>query len=822
MIRSRVPLFILFFHVACTAATGAELPAIPKLTRPPVAAPEARFDSLFRPPGTDRAALSPDGKYLAYTLRDADELSVVIVEVDQPGKPTAYIKVVSDEQATAMMDTMARAKTVANIRWMRWVTPTRLVMETNRTFAALQEGGSQDWLNTSGEIIGVDADGKNAKPLVTPKDVAEWSAASGSNFGLPRSPRIAGLCQDDPESVWVQTEGLQRSRELRDVERYRLNVITGKTKSITQHTVSVTRAYLFDNNGRPRVAIPISTRDAFPHEFLYDTGERLRPWKPMNALVAGKLTPGFTISPGNYFSQRCVPLGFGLSPDILYYASNLGRDTYGIYSLNIKTGEKGPFIAESPAFDLYAPVAGVFPDTGGGTLVVSDSAIPEPVETSETEPASPSTASTEGPTDSSSTASTTGTATGASTGFETRKRAKTTARSASLLGNLDAAPLIIDRFTHEAAGFRYEGKTKTTLWFHPKLATVQATLEGKFPGRSIELIDWDSTYKRFLLRVSGNIDSGAFYIYEAAPQVKLMEFMQCHPWLSREKLHRTSPFSYRDAEGRTISGTFTFPKTARYSPVPVIVLCGAQPWERIHTTFDPEVQAYAEMGFAVLQVNPRRAWGFGWKQRVSTTETPEAGEIADILGTVDQLARQFAINPKRIAIAGKSHGGYLALRALQLHPGRFRCAIAVEPVLDIKSWLGELRWTSADAGARMISSFFGDPASLPASPVMEQPEKITRPVLLMSYRGDPGVDEPNNFLRAKQLHRSIAGRGLSGEFIELGVDYQRNAPTARAEAFRQIEEFLNNTLYDFEVKAGELRTIEMEPARAAPRPAPST
>ena len=63
------------------APTTATAPAAPQ--EQVLHAPEpGRFKTLFQPFRTDRAALSPDGKYLAYSVRDGEVLSIVVIDID--------------------------------------------------------------------------------------------------------------------------------------------------------------------------------------------------------------------------------------------------------------------------------------------------------------------------------------------------------------------------------------------------------------------------------------------------------------------------------------------------------------------------------------------------------------------------------------------------------------------------------------------------------------------------------------------------------------------------------------------------------------------
>ncbi|MFO7605564.1 MAG: hypothetical protein R6W72_04605, partial [Desulfurivibrionaceae bacterium] len=116
---------------------------------------------------------------------------------------------------------------------------------------------------------------------------------------------------------------------------------------------------LLDRRGLPRLTVPNAVRFGFPFRYTYH-GPKGHSWsKPLDKVI-GK--PGFTLSPENYFGERAIPLGFAEDPNVLYYASNVGRDTYGIYSFNLSTGESGALQMENPAYDLIGPPGADFPD----------------------------------------------------------------------------------------------------------------------------------------------------------------------------------------------------------------------------------------------------------------------------------------------------------------------------------------------------------------------------------------------------------------------------------------------------------------------------
>lgn len=168
-----------------------------------VAATEAdRFLDVFSPLQTESAALSPDGRRIAYSLREGDKLAVIVREVDQPEKILARVMVATDEQAKVYMAPASRPAE-AKILWMEWVGPDRVAVETNYVILAAR-GRPQ------GALFAFDYNGENARRLFTAR----------SGYGLlnvkalnPANPREILARLDDKELAIDALTG--RSRRLK-------------------------------------------------------------------------------------------------------------------------------------------------------------------------------------------------------------------------------------------------------------------------------------------------------------------------------------------------------------------------------------------------------------------------------------------------------------------------------------------------------------------------------------------------------------------------------------------------------------------------------
>jgi dienelactone hydrolase len=493
--------------------------------------------------------------------------------------------------------------------------------------------------------------------------------------------------------------------------------------------LTIRNAALLDRQGRIRLTLPNSLTTSFPFRYAYLGPKGANRPQPLDG-AAG--IAGFSVSPDNYFGERAIPLGFDENPNLLYFAANTGRDTYGIYSLDLAAKKRGGLAMENPGFDLIGPPAAGFPG--------QDS-------------------------------------------------------------------LVFDRFSHQLIGVRYETALRTTAWTRPEWRGLQAEFEKMFPRRSVEITDWDEAGQRFIVTTEGPADPGAYYIFDRGKS-KLLEFVRRAPWIDANHTHLTLPFSYATQDGSRVSGLVTVPQQPRLKPIPMVVLCPDQPWQRVRPDFQAEVQALADMGFVVVQLNGRGAWGLGLKQRQSLAAGYDLVQVEDIATTVANLEKIFNVNPRRVALVGRGHGGFIALRALQVYPDSFRCAIALAAPVNLADWLAEQKWTDEDVLPQLTRNWLGDAARLKAAPLTSHPEAITKPVLMLSYPGPEGEIRRGIYVAARGFAGRARDHGATVEFDNLSTDYMRGLPAARAEVFDRIEAFLNVHVYDYKVKLRDLKVIK--------------
>jgi acetyl esterase/lipase len=146
---------------------------------------------------------------------------------------------------------------------------------------------------------------------------------------------------------------------------------------------------------------------------------------------------------------------------------------------------------------------------------------------------------------------------------------------------------------------------------------------------------------------------------------------------------------FDNEHGQRVHGFVVTPDDSG-GPFPVMMFVhGGPTWLDIDR-WQPEVQAYVDLGFVVGLVNYRGSIGYGREWRDVLVGNIGGPELEDVnAGLRDLVARGLA-DPERAVIAGYSWGGYVTLLELGKHPELWTCGVAGVPVGDYEAGYEEL------------------------------------------------------------------------------------------------------------------------------------
>jgi dipeptidyl aminopeptidase/acylaminoacyl peptidase len=306
-----------------------------------------RYYDLFAPLSTERVSLSPDGKHVAFTYYDEGSLSLMIAEAAPPFGLKAAIRVGNDESATPLYIAQGKEVVPLQVVWLGWTTDHRVVFQTNQvvSFSAGLAAGNTGF---RGYVYAVNADGSNLTELGNPILLARLNDPRGRP--QPAPVQVLDYDPERPGNVIVRA-GYEENYDL-----YSINAENGEKNLLFNEVVSDSNKVLLDRQYRANLVLPNTTLTGFPHHFRYDEPRRfsLIRWKDVEDFVGTEegRSFDFSLSPENLTGNRSIPLGFDENPNLLYFASDEGRDTFAIYSANLKTRELTEFALEHPLYDL--------------------------------------------------------------------------------------------------------------------------------------------------------------------------------------------------------------------------------------------------------------------------------------------------------------------------------------------------------------------------------------------------------------------------------------------------------------------------------------
>lgn len=243
---------------------------------------------------------------------------------------------------------------------------------------------------------------------------------------------------------------------------------------------------------------------------------------------------------------------------------------------------------------------------------------------------------------------------------------------------------------------------------------------------------------------------------------------------------------FENPHGQRVEGFYATPDAA--GPFPTIMLVHGGPTAADTDSWDPEVQAYVDAGFAVALVNYRGSTGYGRGWRDTLIGNIGEPELEDVNAGLADLVAERITDPERSVIGGWSWGGYVTLLELGKHPELWICGVAGVPVGDYEESYVDL--------SPLLQAY--DRALLGATP-QEVPDlmrdrnpiyftdAVRAPVLLIAGENDSRCPFRQVMLYADKLK----ARGHPHEVYSFSTGHGSFAIDERVRQMRAILEFLS-------------------------------
>lgn len=208
-----------------------------------------------------------------------------------------------------------------------------------------------------------------------------------------------------------------------------------------------------------------------------------------------------------------------------------------------------------------------------------------------------------------------------------------------------------------------------------------------------------------------------------------------------EDLPAAEMLRFRAEDGLTIPGIlYRPPGKAPAGGLPAIVWVHGGPGAQSTRAFSPLLSTLAGAGYLILAINHRGSDGYGRRFSQLDDRLHGVADLDDCVAAIPALQRAGA-DPKRVAIAGASYGGYLTLAALTFRPTAFAAGVDLYGPSNWGRTLAALR-PERESVRRALERELGDPtdeAFLSAKSPLFHAGNIRRPLLVLQGANDRRV-----------------------------------------------------------------------------------
>lgn len=394
------------------------------------------------------------------------------------------------------------------------------------------------------------------------------------------------------------------------------------------------------------------------------------------------------------------------------------------------------------------------------------------------------------------------------------------------LHRADLADAIFSEQTDELLATVYEDDRERIYWKDNAFDADHHWLEEQFPGLEINWVSHTRDENTWIVSARGDREPGEVYVFDRKakhlePQYRVRER------IPREALAPSEAIRYPSSDGLEVPAYLTLPKGIEPKNLPLVVFVHGGPWARDSWGYDVFAQFLANRGYAVLQPNFRGSTGYG--KKFLNAGNGEWGRKMqdDLTWGVKYLVAQEIADPKRVAIAGGSYGGYAALAGVAFTPDVYAAAVSIVGPSSLITLLESIPpyW---EAERKIMYARIADPEDPAGRKTLEEESplhaasRIKTPLMVVQGANDPRVKKRES----DQIVIALREHGIAVEYLVAPDEGHGFAhPINNLAMIAAMERFLGRHLHSrFQESAPEevaarLKEITVDPSTVTLAPA---
>lgn len=284
----------------------------------------------------------------------------------------------------------------------------------------------------------------------------------------------------------------------------------------------------------------------------------------------------------------------------------------------------------------------------------------------------------------------------------------------------------------------------------------------KLPGHRVQITSTTREVDQAIIYVESDRLPGMYFHYDVETDA-LKQLVMRAPHVDPRRMLPQEPIKLTMRDGVEIFGYLTRPAGQKTDLPMVVMPHGGPHGVRDYWGYDPDVQALASRGYAVLQMNFRGSGGYGREFLFSGYKRWGLEMQDDVTDSTLWAIEAGIANRDRVCIYGGSYGGYATLMGVVKEPDLYQCGIPYVAVSDL-----EIMYTRGDipereSGIVYLTHALGeDKEDLRARSPINHMDKLKADLFIVHGREDVRVPVEH----AYRVRRELQERDIPFEWME--------------------------------------------------------
>ena len=227
------------------------------------------------------------------------------------------------------------------------------------------------------------------------------------------------------------------------------------------------------------------------------------------------------------------------------------------------------------------------------------------------------------------------------------------------------------------------------------------------------------------------------------------------------------------------------------TPGPAVVSIHGGPESQERPVFNPQHQALVAAGIVVFAPNIRGSSGFGRAFVHADDRFGRLDAIADVAACASWLVDRGLADRDRVAVSGRSYGGYVTLMCLTLYPELFTAGVDICGMSDLTTFFRDSEPWIAEAAVTKYGHPEHDAMLLANLSPLRHVDRIQVPLLVVHGELDTNVP----VTEARQVVTALEGLQRDVQYLEMaGEGHEYRRASSRRLLLQTVTRFLSRTL----------------------------